>query len=178
MTGISTELRIPDLWYDFYARLVPGTAFVAAVYVFRLGAAAWPSTLQTVILGLAGYFTAIITQPISSRVTGWIHDLAAKVAGVERLFVRRSARALDLGQQQILSKMHGEATLFVQLSVFSVILIAHQALLDNDGPRWFWFALAAVAFVLEALEVAHRRIKRAQDLTLASQGCEGGGDAS
>ena len=167
MIGISTELRIPDLWYDFYARLVPGTAFVAAVYVLRLGDAAWPCTLQTVILALAGYFTAIITQPISSRVTGWIHDLAATVAGVGRLFVRQSAKTLDLRQQQILSKMHGEATLFVQLSVFSVILIAHQALLDHDGPPWFWFALAAVAFVLEALEVAHRRIKRARDLDAA-----------
>ncbi len=163
-TGLSTELRIPDLWYDFYSRLVPGAAFVAAVYILRPGAAPWPSTLQAVLLGIAGYFVAMVTQPLSSLVTGRIHDRVANKSVKDRLYVRRVARKVEPNQQQILDKMHGETTLFVQLSVFSLLLTGHQILVAHDGPAWWWFVVAGIVFLFEAFEVARRRVKRAQDL--------------
>lgn len=34
---LKAELNIPDLWFDFYARFLPGTTFVIIVRFFLLG---------------------------------------------------------------------------------------------------------------------------------------------
>jgi hypothetical protein len=70
---IKTELNIPDLWYDFYARLLPGAAFVTALWlIFQKDLPDWK---EIVLLAFASYFCGLIAQPIASRITVWIEYL-------------------------------------------------------------------------------------------------------
>ena len=48
--SIQTELKIPDLWYDFYTRLIPGTAFIASTRILFLNSCKLPIHWQIFII--------------------------------------------------------------------------------------------------------------------------------
>jgi len=70
--NINTQLTIPDIWYDFYARLLPGLYFVfIARYTIQSG---WnsPNTSEILIIFIAGYFSGLLFQPVASTVTNYV----------------------------------------------------------------------------------------------------------
>lgn len=80
--GIQTELKIPDLWYDFYARILPVAAFVAAMRLLIFRKSALRGILEIVLLAFTGYFCALITNPVASRIARRINPrLATVLAG-------------------------------------------------------------------------------------------------
>jgi hypothetical protein len=169
------DLRIPDLWFDFYARLLPGCAFVATIYILAgCGRTGWPSATAAVILAAAGYFSASVTQPITSLATRALHAWAApgKINKEKKWgFNERATYVLELKQGlsrhegEILSKMHGETTFFAQCGVLSGVL----AVLMRFGPpslsaySWLLAAGAAVLFFLLGYLTARRRRTRAEE---------------
>ncbi len=166
---VSTEIRIPDVWYDFYARLVPGSVVVAAFYVLMCEKTIQPDGWEIVLILASGYVLSLFSQPISSRLTGGLHRLSESIYGKNRTYVREIQRKLGTTSRQsmILSKMHGEVTFFVQMFVLSLALLA----IDKFGsvhwpaplPALCWFI---VAFLVAAFEVALRRLKRAIDVEM------------
>jgi hypothetical protein len=87
--GFNAELKVPDLWYDFYARLLPGTAFVGCVRFFVFGKNGVASTIEALaILGI-GYFSAMLTQPLASELTLGIHWLTERLHGIPAPFIRK-----------------------------------------------------------------------------------------
>jgi hypothetical protein len=162
---VKADLHIPDLWFDFYARLLPGVAFVGAIRCFLLGNVALPSWTEIFVLLGLGYFVALLTQPIGSRSAGWIERLAELSHGVkEKLFIRRVQKALgpDSNQSMILFKMHGEVTFFVQLGWLSLVYWLVQQFADRPVMllKCYPLLFAAVCGML-AFEVALRRLERA-----------------
>jgi peptidoglycan/LPS O-acetylase OafA/YrhL len=159
MTDLKAELKIPDLWYDFYARLLPGVLFIAALYILWPGTPSWPTASQTVILVATGYVCALVSQPLASELTWFIHWL---VAGRKPHYVEGIARILSPREARILDKMHGEVTFFTQSFVLSIVLWVSQLVprfgLEQERCPTI---VAAVVFLLLAVLAASRRKRRA-----------------
>jgi len=118
------QIRIPNLWYDFYARLLPGSAFIAVVRTFLLNQQSVPSFPEMAVILATGYFVAMLTQPAASRITHGLQRLAEKVKRIEDpLFVRRVQGRLgtETGEARILDKMHGEVACFAQVAILALV---------------------------------------------------------
>ena len=160
------EVRVPELWYDVYARLLPGTAFVGAAYYLFSTPPKTPDGVGVVIGLLCGYFFGLVAQPASSRITAWLHHMVAKARGEDRLYVRKIQKELDHRQSMILSKMHGETTFFVQCAVLGMVLLlirlSHPQL-HASAKAHLVHACVCLVFLIEGVEVADRRFRRARD---------------
>jgi len=88
-TEFKTELKIPDLWYDFYARFLPGAAFIAALRLIILKNNTFlPTTgMELFLLLFTGYFCALISQPLSSRLAIMINNFVETRKKQDRGFV-------------------------------------------------------------------------------------------
>lgn len=164
--GIQTELKVPDLWYDFYARILPGSAFIAALRLLIFQNASIPEVREIIILVFAGYFCAILTQPIASQVSKQLEDLLEKkkAPNGDRLYIRKVQTKLGRTSREsmILSKMHGEVVFFIQLTILGIIFLIIQILFGHSNYI-FWNIFFIVIFFIESCEVAYRRVKRAID---------------
>ncbi|MBI4810369.1 MAG: hypothetical protein HY800_02795 [Ignavibacteriales bacterium] len=166
---IKTELKIPDLWYDFYSRFLPGVIFVSGLRTLYYNICTFPNLPEVLVLLGAAYIAGLLTQPLSSQIIRFVHYLARKLAKInDPLYIKRIQ--IRLGQESrptlILSKMHGEVAFFVQamtlMAVLSIILW-----LDSKGS-WLWIIVIPLLFAC-ALEVSYRRIKRAGEYTQLSE---------
>ena len=159
MSGINAELKIPDLWYDFYARLLPGGLFVTAIYVLWPVPLDWPSPSKMVVLVAAGYVSALVSQPVASPLSHLIHWL---VAGRKCHHVERIGKGLNPHEASILDKMHGEVTFFTQCFVLTLVLLIVQSV-----PRFglqqerCLTSVAALVFLVLAVITSVRRKWRA-----------------
>jgi hypothetical protein len=160
---IKTQLNIPDLWYDFYSRFLPGTLFIAGLRILFLGNLSIPSLPEVLLLLGAAYITGLLSQPISSRIIGGVHWLSRKLAKIDDpLYVKGVQMRLGSKSRptMILSKMHGEVAFFVQLMLLSLILLG--ILYYNSKAVWYSFSVPILPFIF-AIEVSHRRIQRAKE---------------
>jgi len=163
--ALKTKLKIPDLWFDVYARLLPGTAFVAAIRVLLLGNVEVPNGKELFVLAFAGYLFALITQPISSRLARLVWYLADKVTSEEVGYVDKVKQKLGRSTREslILSKMHGEVTFFCQLSVLSVVYQVIQLTYRSTQQPWNPCCIVITfVFVAFAFEVATRCVDKAK----------------
>ena len=162
---VKVELRIPDLWFDFYARFLPGIAFVAAIRTLVVGNVKIPNAAELLVLAFGGFLFALISQPISSRLTKGVEYLAAKTLKKEVEYVADVQRELGRSKREsmILSKMHGEVTFFCQLSVLSFAFQVIQATFPEPEHPWtLWMIVIAFVFIILAFEVAARRVQKAK----------------
>jgi hypothetical protein len=160
---IKKELQIPDLWFDFYARLVPGVAFASALRFFVLFDKSVPSWNEIAGIAAGGFFCALLTQAVASRLTGKIESMVERLKKVDELHIATIQRMLGSSSRKamILSKMHGEVTCFVQLGILSVIFLL-ISIVKNLG----WHVQTGVGVLIllsfgSAFEVADRRLKKA-----------------
>lgn len=162
---LKSELKIPDLWYDFYARLLPGSLFIAGLRTLYFGNYMIPTLRDGLVLLGASYLVGLASQPLSSRITGWIQTLGERIAGInDKCFVRRIQHNFhhDSRQALVLSKMHAEVAFFVQVGILSIILLIILRTSSKFNCHYITF-IPAAAFLF-ALEVANRRANRAKDL--------------
>jgi hypothetical protein len=161
---IKTELQIPDLWYDFYARFLPGSVFVFLTRLFVLGTpyTSVPTVSELIVIAFASYLVGLLVQPSSSVVLKRVHKWAEKRNKVEEGFVSRIQHELgsESNESKILSKMHGEVAFFMQLTILGVLFIA--LMIGNSRPDWIYFAIHPFASTLCTLMVADRRVDRAK----------------
>ena len=169
--GVRTELRVPDLWYDLYARVLPGTSFVAAVYLTSTESPGIPNVVGFLILILAGLFCGLVTQPIASRTHDLIQELALVKGctlkrGEKRQYIIDTSRSLgpETRPALVLGKMKAESVFFVQLAIFSALFMSLYEPMTgvrSTGQFWglFWFAI--VISLVFAWEFSSRRLRRA-----------------
>lgn len=160
------ELKVPDLWYDVYARLIPGTAFVGLSRLLILGKLDVPSATEVGILAAMGYAVALLTQPFASRLAGGVERLAEQRRKVNRHHVRKIQATLGRGSREamIISKMHGEVVLFCQLFLLAIVFVVVQLVRLPPHGRWLWWNAGFAVFCgIAAIEVATRRLDRALD---------------
>lgn len=162
-TQLNADLKIPDLWFDFYARFLPGTIFVAALYILWPGDLSIPSGWLAAILALGAFIVGLLIQPLSSELTGILHSVMAWMVTGERYYVRKRGR---LDPLRILSKMHGETTFFVQCFFLSAIMLTLQKIpsfhLESTGNTVTANVLFLPFALVMAVDVSWRRVRRAQ----------------
>jgi hypothetical protein len=163
-TGLQAKLEIPDLWYDVYARFLPGTLFSFAIRYIILKLDTIPTGTEIIIYVGAGYISALFTQSIASFFTAFLEkkitikkkkddrfqketkdalgsDFLWLVfsSKMDRLFIRRVQKILgtDTRSSMILSKMGAEVPSSCKLLYylwFSFIIIT---LVQCDRPLVF-----------------------------------------
>jgi len=163
--NINADLKIPDLWYDFYARFLPGVLFVAALYILWPGSLSMPSGWSVSILAFAGYIAGLTVQPISSEITGLFHgNIAQRVTGDKDYVYRQN----HLDPIRILSKMHGETTFFIQCTILGILFLILQNIpaiqLKRNHVTVVINVIVIIFASLMAADTAWRRVKRAKRL--------------
>jgi hypothetical protein len=161
---IKADLQIPDLWYDFYARLLPGSLFVLGLRYFCFSIKSLPSISDFVVLMIFGFICGLFSQPIASKLTWIVDRLAEKSSGItDEFFIRKLQARLkpDSNSARVLGKMHGEIIFFVQIFFLSIVLFI--------WARWgcqskipFSFLILPVISAVYAIDMAFKRIERAR----------------
>lgn len=133
---VKADLSIPDFWYDFFARLLPGTAFVFILRLQFANSFSFPSAGDFLYLVFGGYLISLFTQPLSSRIVKFFEKNVGKIDAKEqdRIKFMRTLQN-DLGhssrQSLVLGKMHAEATFFAQVSILTLVFSIVRAAIGN-----------------------------------------------
>lgn len=144
--------KLPDLHFDWYARLLPG---LAAVMLFLVGGS---SAQQKYMedhpwqIVLVAYLVGHFIQPASS----WIVKEMEKRKGREKTYAdykARSDRLLDLVGK--VSKAHAEAVSMMSTAFLSVALFAWHALRDCEY-EWIYLVIALVCFIFSRERIGAR----------------------
>jgi len=159
------ELKIPDLWFDLYARLLPGTLFVAFIRVVVKEIITIPTIIELVLMIFFGFLCALVIQPFSSIITSkiqkfaeWKHDQKMEKDTVRKIQYKIGRDSRD---SMIISKMHAEVTFFVQIALFVIISLFYQLIFDEVIYSWLFYIITCIFFVFESYLVAKRRLLRA-----------------
>jgi hypothetical protein len=161
--NLNAELKVPDLWYDFYARFLPGALFVAIIYVLWPGRLTTPSGGEVAVLALASLIAGLVAQPVSSEITGEIHRrIALRVVHDEDYIDKQK----PLDPRRILGKMHAETTFFIQCAVLGFVLLLLQLFvtLESNWRTILCNLIAVVVFLVLGGDMSWRRVRRAQRL--------------
>lgn len=147
---VKADVTIPDIWYDVYARLMPGAAFVFGTRYVVLPEWKTPTPTELVTILLAGLFVGLVSQPMASWLVKalerrrWPNDNAAeRIAQLEAQLGPESRHA------KILSKAMGEAQFFSQLLWLTLVLLLVGVIRSGVGwwaPGAGLLALAAYSF--------------------------------
>jgi hypothetical protein len=163
---IQANLEIPDIWFDFLARLLPGISFVAIVWLGFLEKPT-PTGLEAIVgLFFAGYIIGLVTSPASSRVAKLIEARVGKLPQGEKdriKFIRKVQSKLGYSSRQalLISKMHAEVVFFVQLAIYSLLVISVEIYKSISFYPTIAITIALLPiFIVEAFEVASRRFER------------------
>ena len=161
--NIKTELNIPDIWYDFYARLLPGTCFLfASRYLIQTE---WivPNATESFLLFAAGYFTGLFFQPLASIIVNFEFGYVQKEKGVDYVADVQAKVGAESRRSKILSKMQAATVFFAQLLISVCCLIALYFYLGLDRKLVLivlFLALPYSAFGIR--NVAKRRFIKAK----------------
>lgn len=165
--GSFEYLKVPNPWYDVYARLLPGTAFVGALYYLFSTAPEMPNNIGVLVVLFCGYFSGMVTQPASSEITGFLQYIVAKkIHREDEFYVEIIKKELDEEQSMVLSKMHGETTFFVQCMVLGILLLLIRLFhpqVHGTPKAYVLHVCLCLFFLIAAVEVADRRLRRARD---------------
>jgi len=157
---IRAELRIPDIWYDFFTRLLPGYAFWASIWYLVKGPEE-PGTMTAVLAVPAGYFIALAVQPVTLILIKWLEKQAER--GKESDFVVKIQSLLgpETRRSLILSKIGAELTFFSQVVILSLVASA-AAFYQKKFSFGFVGIIVSCYAAFGAFTYAKHRVKKAE----------------
>lgn len=111
--------QIPDVWFDLYARLIPGffCVITAGFLFFDI-----QPTNQLLLIFVLSYVVGHIAQPIASLVARVLEYQIFDRNGN----IKKCRKYFDAGSREskLLSKQHAECACFASLSILTVIIFA------------------------------------------------------
>jgi hypothetical protein len=163
------DLKVPDLWYDAYARLMPGALFVGLTRALVLQKPDVPSATEVAILAGLGYVVAFMSQPFASilaRVTkNWAENKGSQKYGAG--YVREVQARIGPKSQEaaILNKMQGEIMAFCQFVVLGIVFMTLQWKYVPHDQQWLgWTVVFSLVCCVGAFFTSIRRLQRAIDV--------------
>ena len=121
----NTIAKLPDIWYDFYGRLLPGAYGVSFFQLFVLGQSIEATLENFLYIMISGYLLGHIFQPISSMIILWRerkHDPDDQKGQVN------SEMGPETRAAHLLSKAHAEGAGMVSFFIFTLIIGLAQTL--------------------------------------------------
>jgi len=127
------DLYIPEIWYDFFVRFLPGAAFVSAIRLLFFPiytVSDYPEFKELVALAIAGYILGLISEPISTLIATPIESLSSPLTDTLRKIQllknrnRSKRRNKRLFRETFLpSKKDAETKFFIQVIVLTIVYI-------------------------------------------------------
>jgi len=115
----SVASKIPDVWYDLYVRLIPGTIFIYAILFVVDRFPSIDSIVSAVWCLIVGYIFGFIINPIASFAAYRIESLVGQEK--ERNKVRPVFPA-ENREMLVLSKQHAETVGMIACSIFTILV--------------------------------------------------------
>lgn len=122
---IKTEIAIPDNWYDFYTRLLPGTYFVTVAYLLLFKKLQFPSFQEMIILLGAAYLFGLMILPVSILLREFLSKRMDKGFSEKKDSTEKVSYIIGREKRDslIISKMYAEEIFYWQSSLVSLILM-------------------------------------------------------
>lgn len=117
MDGTLASLKMPDLWFDAIARLVPGVLFATAIAWQTRILPADNQFLLSLAIAVIGYGIGFVASAYASLLAYLIEHRWFNERDIDIVRVELSR---DTRQAMILSKMHGETVAFLSISLLSI----------------------------------------------------------
>lgn len=121
-SDIKTEISIPDIWYDFFARFLPGVILVFSIWFFLIlpipndisefrNNIASINGVEFLLLAILGYFVGLFLQPLSTGLIKKLSHICDKDFD-EKIYAAQKTIGQETRRAKILSKMGAEAMFF------------------------------------------------------------------
>lgn len=154
--------KIPDVFFDWYGRLIPGV-FVVMLYYFECGSLpAKIKGIELFLLGVIAYIIGHFLQPLSSRIAVCLRK--------QNLEVRyRKAIGQDrIKSTALVTKAHAEAVSMFSSALGAIAVWVLCSLKDSDAAGCHLFVVAAIVAAL-GFERADARDRKIRELLLGSK---------
>ena len=151
--------HIPDIWFDLYGRLIPGTI---GTVIFLYGAGHYttiPTLSDTLVILIVGYLVGHFSQPLASFFVKKVEGLYKN----EKKYAKAPAQL-----RNVISKAHAEAVGFFNcflLSIANLILLPKS--LMTDVLPWAMFYLLIITF--ERVSTRNKKINRVDFIQKAAE---------
>lgn len=149
--------KLPDIWFDWYARLIPGTI---GLTIYLLGTCHFqtiPDISQIFVIMLLGYLVGHIFQPVSSFV---VKKIEGRFKNENKYAKAKSNTKIRSSSIRKVSKAHAEAN-----SMFTSFLVCIPNLVYFFGQRiQYWIIAGMVYFILMTIERVYARDRKIQKL--------------
>jgi len=151
--------QLPDIWFDWYARLMPGCFGLGLYLVLSSKVPASPTDAQVVLFVMGGYLVGHALQPASSFVT----KLIEKIWGRDQNYAEAKGADTPIATLNKVSKAHAEAT---SMAAFTIALLINLLLRFFESPKLHkGIALGALLYFAAAtFERAWARSRKIKDL--------------
>lgn len=152
--------QLPDVWFDWYARLIPGCFGVGLYLYFSSNIPAEPTGVELIVFLLSGYALGHILQPI----TGFLVKRVENLYSSERKYAE-AKQNLDMRPSLLnkVSKAHAEANSMLAFGLALMLNIVwswNSPKLDKKVAIVF-----LIYFVLAAVERTSARNRKIKDLS-------------
>lgn len=160
--SIKTELNIPDIWYDFYARLLPGSFLVFSARYFIQNKWIVPTATETFLLISAGYFLGLFFQPLASSIAKLAFERTNGKTGAESIADVQAKVGAESRRSKVLSKMQAETVFFAQLIISDCLLLVLYFYSGLDKIHVLFALILVLPYLIFGLNnVAKRRFQKA-----------------
>jgi hypothetical protein len=151
--------QLPDVWYDWYARLLPG-CFGIWLYLYLSSKLPSPPTgVQVAVFLLSGYTLGHVLQPFAGFI---VKEAEIKLYDNERKYAKAKLNGVGPSVLNKVSKAHAEAS---SMLAFCFALLLNIFWCWNS-PRLnrTWATACAIYFAAAALERIRARNRKINDL--------------
>lgn len=147
--------KIPDIYFDWYARLIPGSIAVASYFFFGNKAFSTNAT-DLFVYAFAAYVCGHIIQPLSSLI---VVNLFERVSGSNESTYAAAKKNKDLASPVgKVSKAHAESVGMLSSCLLVIAVAWYVFGLSNEWPRLLNFLIAY--FFIASFERAWARRRK------------------
>jgi len=157
---------LPDVWFDWYARLVPGALGVAAFAYASGKLNAIPSAGETLSILVLGYLVGHLLQPIVGSLTKAVE----RWQGKEGIY-KRAKQDKNYNQDSLekVSKAHAEANSMLACAVVLAFNSFWFWKIDPVPNLPWWFGAIGLYCIAAWLERTFARARKIMDLDAPAQ---------
>lgn len=156
---------LPDVWFDWYARLLPGSLGVVAFAYASGKLNAIPNAGEIVSILMLGYILGHLIQPLAGFLTKRIEVLHGK----EEIY-KRAKQAKNSNQESLkkASKAHAEANSMLACALVLAFNSFWFWKMNSVKNMPCWFAAICVYCVAAGIERTFARARKIMDLDVSA----------
>jgi hypothetical protein len=154
-----TAEQLPDIWFDWYARLIPGCFGVGLYLYLSATIPASPTGIELTIFVLSGYALGHVLQPLAGFL---VRRLENRFGNEVKYAAAKRRVGLSPSLVNKVSKAHAEAS---SMLAFGLALLSNIVWFWNSPRLEKWVAFGfLVYFMFAGVERTYARSRKIKDL--------------